>query len=152
GNISNNILYNPNYRQFDVEGYRIYRSRVDAPNEMVLLAQYDYSGTVIDDFTGTVNAGADCAPELGLTTSCPGLAPNLKNGVTLTNHVSFDLVGNIIQVKAGPERVILGTGRALSTVTDTAITGRDRAGNCGPRSACPALSNTGVPFVFIDRT
>lgn len=152
GTVSNNILYNPNYRQFDVEGYRIYRSRVDAPNEMVLLAQYDYSGTVIDDYTGTVNASPDCAPELGLTTTCPGLAPNLKNGVTLTNHVSFDLVGNIIQVKAGPERVILGTGRSLSTVTDTAVTGRDRAGSCGPRSSCPALGNTGVPFVFIDRT
>ena len=27
-----NVLYDPNYRNFDVEGYRIYRGRVDAPN------------------------------------------------------------------------------------------------------------------------
>ena len=26
----NNTLYDPNYRKFDVEGYRIYRGRVDA--------------------------------------------------------------------------------------------------------------------------
>ena len=29
-----NPLYDPNYRQFDVEGYRIYRGRVDAPNAL----------------------------------------------------------------------------------------------------------------------
>ena len=27
-----NPLYDPNYRQFDVEGYRVYRGRVDSPN------------------------------------------------------------------------------------------------------------------------
>jgi len=152
GNLTNNVLYNPNYRQFDVEGYRVYRGRVDAPNELTLLAQYDYAGTVIDDYTGTVNADKDCAPELGLTTTCPGLAPNLKNGTILTQHIGHDLVGNIVQVRVGPERVELRSGVALSTVTDTAVIGRARAGTCGPKSICPALTNTGVPFVFVDRT
>ncbi|HWA55837.1 MAG TPA: hypothetical protein VG692_01215 [Gemmatimonadales bacterium] len=152
GGLVNNILYNPNYRQFDVEGYRIYRGRVDAPNELTLLAQFDYSGTTIKDYTGTVNADKDCAPELGLTTSCAGLQPNLKNGVTLTQFKEYDLVGDIIQVKAGPERVLLNTGVALSTVTDTAVVGRARSGTCGPKSNCPALANTGVPFSFVDHT
>jgi hypothetical protein len=151
-NLINNVLYNPNYRQFDVEGYRVYRGRVDAPNELTLLAQFDYSGTVIDDYTGTVNTDKDCAPELGLTTTCPGLEPNQKDGTTLTEHISHDLVGDIIQVRAGPERVILGSGVALSTVTDTAVTGKARLGTCGPKSLCPALANTGVPFSFVDRT
>ena len=26
-----NPQYDPNYRQFDVEGYRVYRGRVDSP-------------------------------------------------------------------------------------------------------------------------
>ena len=32
--------YDPAYRQFDVEGYRIYRGRVDNPSELQLLAQF----------------------------------------------------------------------------------------------------------------
>jgi hypothetical protein len=152
GGLSNNILYNPNYRQFDVEGYRIYRGRIDAPNELTLLAQYDYAGTQIDDYTGTINAAKDCAPELGVTTSCPGLQPNLKDGTTLTTRISYDLVGGIVQVKAGPERVLLSTGDAIATVKDTALTGLARGGRCGPKSACPALANTGVPFSFVDRS
>ena len=42
-----NPLFDPNYRQFDVEGYRVYRGRVDSPNSLQLLAQFDYTGTVI---------------------------------------------------------------------------------------------------------
>jgi hypothetical protein len=152
GALANNVLYDPNYRQFDVEGYRVYRGRVNAPNELTLLAQFDYSGTEIRDYTGTVNTDNFCAPELGITTSCPGLAPNNRDGTALTNFVSHDLVGDVVQVKVGPNRVKLANGTALSTVTDTLITGGGSRGACGPRSACPALANTGVPFVFVDRT
>ena len=67
---SPNALYDPNYRQFDVEGYRIYRGRVDAPNALVLLAQFDYSGTTMSDFAGQVNPNDQCAPELGITGGC----------------------------------------------------------------------------------
>jgi len=35
-------LYDPNYRQYDVEGYRIYRGRTSA--ELTLVAQFDYAG------------------------------------------------------------------------------------------------------------
>ena len=59
-----NVLYDPNYRQFDVEGYRVYRGRVDAPNSLRLLAQFDYAGTVITDFAGQINPIAACAPEI----------------------------------------------------------------------------------------
>src|SRR5690606_15676457 len=57
-----NLLFDPNYRQFDVEGYRIYRGRVDAPGDLQLIAQYDYEGTSITDFYGLVNPNVNCAP------------------------------------------------------------------------------------------
>ena len=63
-----NPLYDPNYRQFDVEGYRIYRGRVDTPSQLQLIAQFDYAGTVMADWRGQVNPVAGCAPELGINT------------------------------------------------------------------------------------
>lgn len=151
-----NSLYDPNYRQFDVEGYRVYRGRVDAPNELVLLAQFDYSGTVISDYTGIVNPTTLCAPEYGLNVpaDCGGVAlqPNLKLGATLSAHVDYDLVGSIIQVQAGTGRTLLADNTALVLTADTAITAAGTNGICGPRSSCPELSNNGVPFVFVDQT
>jgi hypothetical protein len=150
-----NFLYDPNYRNLDVEGYRIYRGRVDAPNELQLLAQFDYSGTVISDYTGIVNPNDDCAPEYGILTNCPAAFPNggnQKDGTTLTAHVDYDLNGQIIQLNAGSGRVWLQSGQAYVAKADTVITGRGKVGSCGPRSACPQLSNTGVPFVFIDKS
>jgi hypothetical protein len=180
GGLVANALYDPNYRQFDVEGYRIYRGRVDAPNELTLLAQFDYAGTVISDYTGVVNPSAGCAPEFGVTPSCPvNFSPNRKDGTALTEHVDNDLVGIVTQVNAGSGRTPLAVGRidtvlvsvdstvsppdsTFTTVfipiqaqilkSDTLVSGGGSNGNCGPKQACPVLSNTGVPFVFIDRT
>ncbi len=155
--VNNNALYDPNYRQFDVEGYRIYRGRVDAPNELTLVAQYDYAGTVISDFTGIINSGVDCAPEynIGVGSTCPVAYPNggnQKDGTTLTAHVDYELAGDIVQVKAGSGRIPLADGTAYTTKSDTAVVGGGKAGSCGPKSACPALDNTGVPFSYVDRT
>jgi hypothetical protein len=175
-----NPLYDPNYRHFDVEGYRIYRGRVDAPNEVVLLAQFDYSGTTIEDFTGVVNPVPGCAPEFNVTATCAkAFKPNRKDGTALTASQEYELAGQVIQVNAGTGRTPLGVGRIDtiigsidSTLTppdttfttvfvpiqaqilkaDTAVDGGGSNGACGPRSACPTLSNTGVPFVFVDRT
>lgn len=148
-----NPLYDPNYRQFDVEGYRIYRGRVDAPNELTLLAQYDYAGSVISDYTGIINPTVGCAPEFGIEDDCEAnFAPNLKDGTALTVHVDHDLVGDIVQVQAGTGRTALANGEALVLKSDTAVVGAGAGGACGPRQACPALANTGVPFVYVDRT
>ncbi len=140
-----NPLYNPNYRQFDVEGYRVYRGRVDNPNALTLLAQFDYGGTSINDYLGTVNPVGTCAPEIGIFTDCPvdydpaEFAP----GATKTVFNPVPLVGNILQVQAG-DRVPLADGTALIIKADTAITG----GHTG----FPALSDNGVPFVYVDHT
>ncbi len=147
-----NALYDPNYRQFDVEGYRIYRGRVDAPNALTMLAQFDYGGTSITDYAGQVNPSPTCAPELAVYTSgCPYDNPFPAPGSlgqARTKNVSVPLVGEITQAKLG-ERSKLATGAIIVLIADTALTGR--GGSCAP-SACPVLKDTGVPFVYVDKT
>jgi hypothetical protein len=180
-----NALYDPNYRgdptdpgtpYGDIEGYRIYRGRVDNPNELTMLAQFDYKATVMHDFTGQINPTDACAPEVGVTAVCPvAFSPNLKDGTTLTASVDVPLSGDIIQVKSG-DRSALGSGsldtviasidttvsppdttfttifipnKAIITKADTLMTGGAARASGGP---FPKLSDTGVPFVFVDRT
>jgi hypothetical protein len=157
GLVGPNPLFDPNYRQFDVEGYRIYRGRVDSPNELSLVAQFDYSGTFITDFQGQVNPNASCAPELGInlpaavdttvtppdtTFGCPVDFDSLVPGVAPTVSNDVPLVGPIIQVKRG-ERTTLATGAAIILNADTAFTG-------AASGRAPELSDNGVPFTFLD--
>ncbi len=147
-----NPLYDPNFRQFDVEGYRIYRGRVDDPGALTLLAQFDYSGTAISDFGGQVFYSSsfgivqppDCAPEVGITTECPVVYDPIAPGVTRTAHNDVDLVGSISQVRFG-DRIALSDGTVLVLRADTAAIPL-----VGPYSS--DLDNTGVPFVFVDST
>ena len=163
--IKPNLLYDPNYRQFDVEGYRVYRGRVDDPTALTLLAQYDYAGTTMRDYLAAVKAPPGCAPELSITAGCfivdlngdavvfPPIPPGHNNpfvysqpapGNAYTTYQELDVVSPFIQVKIG-DRVALLNGEALSSATDTAVTGL--AGD-----QHPALDNTGVPFVYVDKS
>jgi hypothetical protein len=154
-----NTLYDPNYRQFDVEGYRVYRGRVDSPNELSLIAQFDYSGTSMLDFQGQVNPVAGCAPELGINTQTIVPAPppvgaldtipgcvvpfdSLVPGVAPTVSNEVPLVGPILQVRRG-DRTKLATGEAIMLKVDTALTG-------SASGHAPELSDNGVPFTFRD--
>ena len=158
-----NPLYDPNYRQFDVEGYRVYRGRVDSPNSLSLLASFDYTGTVITDFTSQINSGPGCAPELGISTitvdpvsgdttfGCPVDFDSLVPGVAPTVSVDVPLVGQITQVKRGA-RLALATGFVINTTADTAISGAES--NClaaGSTAEC-SLRDNGVPFIYVDQT
>ena len=166
-----NALYDPNFRQFDVEGYRIYRGRT--ASELTLLAQFDYTGTQFVDYTGAIQYGdlngdgiVQCAPELGLQADCP---VTFDTAWVKTANSRTELVGQIIQVKPG-ERTEL-RGLADSVVTDS--TGKPvivdgdtlkipRRGNVAPifadtavtghASGFPALVNNGVSFAFTDNT
>ena len=148
-----NPLYDPNYRQLDVEGYRVYRGRVDSPNSLQLLAQFDYSGTVISDFQGQVNPIDGCAPEIGITTDCAVAFDPIVPGVARIEHVDVPLVGPIVQSLLAPTgRAALATGTAILLKADTAVTGA--ASGCltfGNGAECP-LRDTGVPFVYVDET
>jgi hypothetical protein len=143
-----NPQYDPNYRQFDVEGYRVYRGRVDSPTKLQLIAQFDYQGTFIRDYTGQVNPVPGCAPELGINKVAV-----VHGDTTFGCPVPFTdvpLVGDVIQVKRG-ERVARASGDALVLHADTAVTGTESG--ClasGPAEQC-RLRDTGVPLTFIDR-
>lgn len=130
-------LYDPNFRQFDVEGYRIYRGRTSS--NLSLVAQFDYAGTSFVDYTGAISDYGDvdgdglntgCAPELAVTADCPAFP------------AETDLSGNVIQVPPGG-RTLLASGGIINLITDTAVT--------GGASGFPKLSNTGVPFAYVDR-
>jgi hypothetical protein len=162
-------LYDPNFRQYDVEGYRIYRGR--STSRLDLVAQFDYTGTSIVDYTGdfayTEDIGttpADrnnpppgdtlpdgivaCAPELGIQDDCPDTDPNTPGRQVFPAvpnpglFVEHSLVGNVIQVPAGG-RVELANGGILILKADTAVTGEG--------SGYPALSDNGVTFAYVDR-
>jgi len=158
-----NPLYDPNYRELDIEGYRVYRGRVDSPNSLTLLAAFDYTGTVIADFTSQINSSDGCAPELGVnfptvdpetgdtTFGCPVDFDSLVPGVAPTVSVDVPLVGQITQVKRGA-RLTLATGQTINTTADTALTGAESGClQAGSSDQC-SLRDTGVPFVYTDAT
>ncbi|HMJ58223.1 MAG TPA: T9SS type A sorting domain-containing protein [Gemmatimonadales bacterium] len=142
GNPSANPLYDPNFRQYDVEGYRIYRGR--STSQLELVAQFDYAGSEIIDYTGTFAYTTDtdgdgiseCAPELGVQDDCPQTFPSVAGE-------PHGLVGDVIQVPIGG-RVQLANGSILIVRADTAVTGN--------ASGFPALTDGGIGFGFVDRS
>jgi len=146
-----NTLYDPNFRQFDVEGYRIYRGRVTTPSDLTMIAQFDYAGTTIRDFGGQVNPTGLCAPELDLVLDCPApyILSEFELGVQRTVSASIELNqsgSGLTQVRFG-ERVLLADGSALILEADTTVVGS--SGSCTP-NLCPPLQDNGVPFVYVD--
>jgi hypothetical protein len=135
-----NSLYDPNFRRYDVEGYRIWRGRSE--DNMEVIAAFDYSGTTITDRTGQFfyPNNPNCAPELAIVAGCP-VAFN-PAGTGPTNAVS--LVGEVIQVPPGG-RVQLASGSVLVVAADTAVIGG------GNPKHIPGLTDNGVPFVYVDR-
>ncbi|MGH7644353.1 MAG: hypothetical protein ACREMR_02080, partial [Gemmatimonadales bacterium] len=140
-----NPLYDPNFRQFDVEGYRVYRGRTAA--ELELIAQFDYAGTTLHDFTGAIaygdvdgNGKEQCAPELGLQADCPVA---FDAGYVKTVSYANDLVGTIVQIPPGG-RVLLADSGSL------VLPGKADSAVVGGGSTFPELRNTGVPFAYED--
>ncbi|HTR21147.1 MAG TPA: hypothetical protein VMH88_09865 [Gemmatimonadales bacterium] len=137
-------LYDPNFRHFDVEGYRIYRGRTTG--NLDLIAQFDYAGTQIVDYTGDFayttdlsgNGISACAPELGVFEDCP---VHFDTAPPYTVSYPHDLVGNVIQVPLGG-RVKLANGGILILKADTAVTGGGKF---------PPLVDNGVTFAYVDR-
>jgi hypothetical protein len=135
-------LYDPNFRSNDVEGYRVYRGRTTG--DLQLVAQFDYAGTVIKDYTGTFDYGNKCAPELGLNGTANGCPRTFSLGPNYTaatpNNVS--LSGNVVQIPPGGRLLLSGNTTIVNILADTAVVG----GN----SKYPSLTDTGVPFAFVD--
>ncbi len=139
-------LYDPNFRRYDVEGYRVYRGR--SPSNLQLIAQFDYAGTTIRDYVGGLAYPGNCAPELGVLDDCPAdfptnFQPGLSGPVDPTTFADQALAGNVVQVKLsqGP-RIQETGGRVRILNADTAVTG----GGSGKT----ALVDNGVPLAFTD--
>jgi hypothetical protein len=143
-----NNLYDPNYRRFDVEGYRLYRGRLDAPGSLKLIQQWDYNNTTFRDFGGIVTEGGNlastnnCAPELQLTATCRAAFTVITPGVASTVSFAYDLVGPLVQVNyGGRDKLANGNAIILPGQADSALS----------RDGFPLLANTGVPFIYVDR-
>ena len=118
-----NPLYDPNYRQFDVEGYRIYRGT--SPSNLQLIAQFDKDGTTFVDHL--------CVTD-----------PNYVAGDPCEEVHEIDIVHPFVQYPPGGV-VRLDNGSTLVVAADTALAKEIAAGTARP------LSNTGIPFAFVDR-
>ena len=142
-----NPLYDPNYRQFDVEGYRIWRGRSDAADALELVAQFDHQGTRFRDFgaqvTNSYQGWNRCAPELGVQTDCAGTYDAPVPGIPRTRSVSYDIVGSLRQVAYG-DRIVLPNGEIELLAVDTL--------SLDPPPALGGWSNSGVPYVWRDST
>jgi hypothetical protein len=129
-------LYDPNYRHFDVEGYRIYRGR--DPRALELIAQVDHDNTTFVDYLGALAYPGRCAPELGILTDCPApFPPNPAATVSATSRIQ----GTMIQVPEG-HRFLTSNGALSTVLSDTFPTGH--------ASGFPPLEERGVPFTFAD--
>lgn len=149
---SASALFNPNYRQFDVEGYRIWRGT--SSGSLNLIAQYDYADTEFVDVTCETVAPADDIGALRVDAmgdtvpAGPGFATGeiCPEDFESTTNISGDLVFNTGGAGGNPgggvSRLIDGSA-AYSTDPIVAIES-DEAGPAQP------LANTGVPFVHVD--
>ena len=146
-----------------MEGYRVYRGRVDTPSQLRLVAQFDYAGTAMLDWRGQLNPTPACAPELGINSvtvvggdtafGCPVPFDSVQLGVAATVSDTIPLVGQLVQVKLAPEgRQALATGTAIMIQPDTAVTGAQSGCVAAARGATAqcTLRDTGVPFAFVD--
>ncbi len=140
-------LFNPNYRQFDVEGYRVWRGT--SSGSLQLLAQFDYADTEFVDTTcETVLPDEEIVPVTADTAAVVGLAAgeSCPDDFSATRDIDADLTFNNGSPGgspgAGVSRLADGTA-AFSDDPIVAITSDD-AGPSVP------LSNSGVPLVFTD--
>ena len=118
-----NALRDPNFRRFDVEGYRIFKGT--KPSDIRLIAQFDKAGTSLLDYS--------CITD-----------PNFVAGDACAGQRSINLNGPIVQYPVGGV-VRLNNGSLLIVHADTASQGAIGSGGAQP------LSDTGVPFTLIDR-
>jgi hypothetical protein len=153
-------LYDPNYRQFDVEGYRVYRGRSSSPNDLVLIAQFDYADRTFIDSTGQVNrVNPDrttlCAPEIGVLIGteeipCDTTGVGTLNGVRRIIPTEFPITSPFVQVPTGQSR-LLADSTAFVVQSDTASAGSATARALGVTDpALLQLRQSGVPFVYVD--
>ncbi|MFQ5529892.1 MAG: hypothetical protein ACE5FP_06020, partial [Gemmatimonadota bacterium] len=134
-------LFNPNYKQFDVEGYRIWRGT--NPGNLELISQFDYGNTTFTDSTCETVPTDLTLP--GATNPGFVVGDVCPVGFSITSGINSGLVFNNGSAGGPPGggNVRLADGSALA-VTPTVTIVDDEAGAKVP------LTDGGVPFVFLD--
>jgi hypothetical protein len=120
GNPASN-LFDPNYREFDVEGYRIYRGT--SPANMQMIAQFDKTGTTFTDRLCVFD-------------------PEHITGTPCTEVEEIPITSPFVQFTSVAP---LASGALFQFASDTAMNDRVLAGTGR------ALTDTGIPFAYIDR-
>lgn len=119
-------LYNPNYRQFDVQGYRILRS-TGVSGGYDLIAQFDKKGTTLFDYTGEFDP--NYVPET------MGDYATFANDTYGQYPVEVPLSGSVVQFPVGGRIQDAATGAVIIVKADTIN-----------------LQANGVPFAYVDKT
>lgn len=135
-------LYDPDYRPFDVQGYRLWRGTSAA--DLKVIVEYDDTSATFTDYTGEVYdaSHSQCAPELGLSAP-PACAATFQVPYAGTGQsVTYGLFPPLIQIPQGG-RVRLADGGVAVLRADTAR----YAGGLGPTNNV----GYGVPFSVVDQ-
>jgi hypothetical protein len=160
--------FDPNFRQYDLAGYRVYRGTRGDPASLRMLAQFDLQGDVWYDRTGQINqldsrGFARCAPVLGVFADCT--SAGVVNGVPTIVPIPVTLDGfltqwvDVIPSGSGIDTVVTVDSTVSppdTTVTYVPVNLRAYATKVDTTAVYagigrPYLSGTGVPFVFLDR-
>jgi hypothetical protein len=139
--------YDPNYRQLDIAGYRVYRGTRGDAASLRLLVQFDTHGDTWVDRTGQINSinaqgTTTCDPTTGVFVSCTSAGP--VNGVATIVPKTILLDGPVTQNVVTATTAAAGNTSAVVQKADTALTG----GGTG----IPGLNGGGTPFIFVDKT
>lgn len=121
-----NPLFDPNYREFDVEGYRIYRGT--SPADLDLVAQFDKDGSTFTDVL--------CMTDPTFVT-----ADREEDPDSCTEVHEVDITGDFVQYTSV---LRLDDGNPIVFAADTALAAEIAAGNAAD------LENTGIPFAYVD--
>jgi hypothetical protein len=147
-------LYNPNYREFDVEGYRVWRGTT--PSNLELLGQFDYANTTFKDYTcetiapdEDIHATDPDTPEgtIGYTTGqdCPfyPASEEAPEGLYKESGINGSLVFNNGSAGGLPGAGVVRLADSTALATNLTAVGLDDWVGVG-------LSDNGVPFAFND--
>ena len=149
-----NALYDPNFRGLDVEGYRIYRGRVDNPSQLQLIAQFDYAPDatgrgLFADFRWHREPGSRVRSRARCPDHLPHHVLHPAPGRAFVGSVNIDLVGRSPRsFQATACSSPSGESQVLPGLLDTAFVDITR-GRVG-QGVTTNLVNGGIPFLFVD--
>lgn len=140
-------LYNPNYRQFDVEGYRVWRGT--SSGSLTLIAQFDYGNTSFTDTTcETVAPTEDLHDNSSAPTGTIGYVAgeDCPADFSKTSGINRNLVFNNGGAGGNPGNGVyrLADGSAAYNGDPIVAIESDEGGAKLP------LSDNGVPGVYVD--